>query len=119
MIQDVSKLYDGKYVLETNTKLNWKETVLAYKDLWQIERGFRALKTELEVGPLYHWTESRIRAHIFICFLALLLRYIFAKSLKELNKEIPWTAVLEHTKKIKAVKIVIDNTKTLLVLYET
>ncbi|GAG40083.1 unnamed protein product, partial [marine sediment metagenome] len=51
------ELYDGKFVLQTNTKLNWKEIVSAYKDLWQVEAAFRTLKSELEMGPIYHHTE--------------------------------------------------------------
>ena len=47
--------------------LNWKEIVLAYKDLWQVEAAFRMLKSGLEMGPIYHWTGRRIRAHIFVC----------------------------------------------------
>ena len=50
------ELYDGKFVLQTNTELNWKEVVLAYKDLWQVEAAFRTLKSELEMGPIYHYT---------------------------------------------------------------
>ena len=42
--------------------------------LWQIEAGFRCLKDELEAGPIYHWKDRRIRAHIMVCFFALILR---------------------------------------------
>ena len=56
----------------TNTKLDWKEIVAAYKDLWQVEAAFRTLKSELEMGPIYQRTEHGNRAHIFVCFLALL-----------------------------------------------
>ena len=40
-------LFDGKYVLETNTELNWKQVVSSYKDLWRVERAFRTLKNKL------------------------------------------------------------------------
>jgi hypothetical protein len=63
----------------------------------------------MEVGPLYHWTESRIKSHIFVCFLALLLKYIFSKKVKELNENISVTEILEDLKKIKIVKIKIDK----------
>ena len=99
------ELFDGKFVLRTNTKLTWREIVLAYKDLWQVEAAFRTFKSELEMGPIYHYTERRIRAHIFICFLALVLKVIFQKDLLKVNKTLSLNKVLEDIKKIKAVQI--------------
>ena len=47
------------------------ETVQAYKDLARVERAFRSLKTvDLEIRPIRHWTEERVRAHVFLCMLA-------------------------------------------------
>ena len=51
--------------------LNSDNVVRAYKDLSQVERAFRSLKTvDLKVRPIYHWLEDRIRAHVFLCMLA-------------------------------------------------
>jgi transposase len=47
--------------------------VLGYKQLHDIERGFRSLKTELELQHVYHRRSDRIRSHVLICWLALLL----------------------------------------------
>ncbi|MBU1942178.1 MAG: transposase, partial [Actinobacteria bacterium] len=66
---------DGFYVIrtslpadETNTPT---EVVRGYKRLAQVERVFRTMKTtHLLVGPIRHWTEPRVRAHIFLCMLA-------------------------------------------------
>jgi transposase len=99
------ELFDGKFVLQTNTKLDWKEIVSAYKDLWQVEAAFRTLKSELALGPIYHYTERRIRAHIFICFLALLLKVAFHKELLKIDKALSVNKVLDDIKKIKAVQI--------------
>jgi len=103
------ELYDGKFVLQTNTNLNWKEIVSAYKDLWQVESAFRTLKSELSMGPIYHQTESGIRAHIFVCFLALLLKITLQKNLKAINNNISVNQVIEDTKKIKAIRINLKN----------
>lgn len=108
------ELFDGKFVLQTNTKLKWKEVILYYKDLWRVEAGFRTLKNELEMGPIYHYTERRIRAHIFICFLALMLKVVFHKSLLNIDNSLSLSKVLEDIKKIKAVQLTIED--TLLVL---
>lgn len=103
------ELFDGKFVLQTNTKMDWKEIVSAYKDLWQVEAAFRTLKSELEMGPIYHHTESGIRAHIFVCFLALLLRITLEKDLKTINNNISINRVIEDIKKIKAIQITLKN----------
>lgn len=103
------ELYDGKFVLQTNTKLNWKEIVFAYKDLWQVEAAFRTLKSELEMGPIYHQTERGIRAHIFVCFLALLCKITLQKELQAINANITVNQVIEDLKKVKAIRINLKN----------
>ena len=66
-------LRDGKFVVKTNTDLPAGEVVLSYKTRMNVERAFREIKNILEVGPLYHWNEKRVRGHIFVCVLAYLL----------------------------------------------
>lgn len=97
--------YDGKWVLLTNTKLPSKEVALYYKDLWQIEAGFRDLKQDLEASPIYHWTERRIIAHVFICFLALLFKITLHKKIKEIDKDASYSEVFNAVREIKAVKL--------------
>ncbi len=94
--------------------MNWKEVVLAYKDLWQVEAAFRTLKSELEMGPIYHYTERRIRAHIFICFLALVLKVVLHKELLNIDKTVSLNKILEDIKKIKAVQITIKDSPLVL-----
>jgi hypothetical protein len=62
--------YDGRWVLRTSTDLPPEEVALKYKALWRIERAFRTLKSPLEIHPVYHWTERRVRAHVGVCVLA-------------------------------------------------
>ena len=69
-----ARMMDGKLLLVTNTKdLAPAEVVRRYKSLADIERGFRILKSEIEIGPIYHRLPDRIRAHATICFIALIL----------------------------------------------
>lgn len=103
------ELFDGKFVLQTNTKMKLKEVILAYKDLWRVEAGFRTLKNELEMGPIYHYAERRIRAHIFISFLALVLKVVFQKALLNINGTLSINKVIEDIKKIKAVQIIFKD----------
>jgi transposase len=64
---------DGLYVLRTNVateRLDTAEVVLAYKSLAQVERAFRHFKLgDLEVRPIYHYLERRVRAHLLLCML--------------------------------------------------
>jgi transposase len=53
--------------------LTAEEIALGYKQLLQVERGWRDMKTTLELRPVYHRKQERIRAHIVLCWLALLL----------------------------------------------
>lgn len=98
-------IFDGYWVLVTNTKLRSREAALYYKGLWQIEAGFKSLKDELEAGPIYHWTDQRIRGHIFVCFLALLLKLTFKNQLKAHHPQARTSEVLGAVRQIKAVKI--------------
>ena len=65
---------DGKYLLSTSDPdLSAEEIALGYKNLREAERSFRDLKTTLELRPVFHRLEHRIRAHVLVCWLALLL----------------------------------------------
>lgn len=65
---------DGKYLLSSSDPdLSAEEIALGYKNLREAERSFRDLKTTLELRPVFHRLEHRIRAHVVVCWLALLL----------------------------------------------
>lgn len=65
---------DGKYLLSTSDdSLSAEDVALGYKQLMEVERAFRTLKTTLELRPIYHRKDERIKAHVIICFLALVL----------------------------------------------
>ena len=61
-----------------------------YKDLAKIETAFRNLKTtELEIRPVYHRTDDRVRAHVFLCMLSYYLLWHFQKAIKPLMDNNP------------------------------
>jgi transposase len=65
---------DGKYLLRcSDPNLSAEDIALGYKQLLQVERGWRDMKTTLQLRPVYHRLEDRIRAHVILCWLALLL----------------------------------------------
>ncbi len=65
---------DGKYLLRTNDPhLSAEDIALGYKQLLEVERGWRDMKQLLDLRPVHHRLEDRIRAHVLLCWLALLL----------------------------------------------
>jgi transposase len=70
---------DGLYVVRTSlpeATLGDADTVRSYKSLGRVERAFRCIKTvDLNVRPIYHWLEDRVRAHVLLCMLAYYLEW--------------------------------------------
>jgi len=78
------KRLEGRYVIATSEKdFTALEAVAAYKQLTEVERGFRSLKDVLRLRPVWHHSESRVKGHIFVAALALLLERLLEKLLKE------------------------------------
>lgn len=81
------------------------------KGIWA---AFRDLKDELEIGPIYHWTERRIQAHVFICFLALILKLTLKKKLRGIDPDISYNQVMADVKKVKANEFRINRHKVIM-----
>ena len=92
--------YDGKYLLKTSDDtLSTEDVALGYKQLMDVERAFRTLKSQLDLRPVYHRLEDRIRAHVLLCWLALLLVRIIENATGE-----TWTSVKTVMDRMKLVK---------------
>jgi transposase len=92
------KTYEGKYLIQTEEKgLTPVEAVEAYKELSEVERAFRSLKDVIEMRPIYHRDDGRVRGHIFVAALAFLLQRALEKKLKaagsKLSSEAAWEAL--------------------------
>jgi hypothetical protein len=93
--QSQAEMMDGKLLLVTNVPdLKPAEVVARYKALADIERGFRVLKSEIEIAPVYHRLPERIRAHAMLCFMALIVYRVMRQRLKlaksDLSPERAW-----------------------------
>jgi len=78
---------DGIYVLRTSvpdSELEAPDVVRAYKQLKEVERAFRKLKGPLELRPIHHRLEDRVRAHVFLCMLAYYLAWHLCQAWAEL-----------------------------------
>ena len=65
---------DGKYLLRSaDPQMSADDIAAGYKQLLEVERGWRDMKSVLDLRPVYHRLEERIRAHVILCWLALLL----------------------------------------------
>jgi len=77
---------DGLYVIRTSLpkdKLDGPAAVAAYKSLAHVERAFRSMKTvDLNVRPVFHYSEPRVRAHVFLCMLAYYVQWHMRARLK-------------------------------------
>jgi len=80
----LARAMDGKLLLVTNVPdLKPEAVVTQYKALADIERGFRILKSEIEIGPVHHRLPDRIRAHALICFIALVMQRVIRDRLRK------------------------------------
>jgi transposase len=79
---------DGVYVIRTSLsrdRMSSEDTVRSYKELSQVEQAFRSFKSiDLEVRPIHHHLENRVRAHIFLCMLAYYVKWHMMEALRPL-----------------------------------
>lgn len=98
----LAEMMDGKLVLVTNAQaLSPTDVIARYKSLADIERGFKVLKSEIEIGPVYHRLPERIRAHASICFMALILHRIMRTRLRAAGTGLSPERALEQLHRIQ------------------
>lgn len=108
-----ARLMDGKLLLVTNTRdLAPDEVVKRYKSLADIERGFRVLKSEIEIGPIYHRLPERIRAHAAICFIALILYRIMRTRLHASETGLSPERALAKLRRIQHHHVTLNGTES-------
>jgi transposase len=96
---------DGLWVLRTNDEsLSSEDLALAYKQLMRVEESWKLMKSGLEIRPVFHHTPERIRAHVFLCVLSLLLERVVGNASGE-----SWRRVRESLRKIKVAQLLTPN----------
>lgn len=107
-----ARMMDGKLLLVTNAAdLTPAQVVERYKSLADIERGFRVLKSEIEIGPVYHRLPDRIRAHAGICFIALILHRVMRQRLRAANTGLSPERALSLVRTIQHHRVTLDYTR--------
>jgi len=109
--------FDGKWVLTTNTDLSTAKIALKYKELWQVERVFRDVKTMLHTRPVYHQKDENIRGHVFCSFLALVLRKELERRLNAAGHVFEWSDIKQDLKALQQVTVE-ENGKRLVIRSE-
>lgn len=105
-----ARLMDGKLLLVSNIPdLKPVEVVARYKSLADIERGFRVLKSEIEIGPVRHRLPDRIRAHASICFIALVMYRVMRQRLKAAETGVSPETALSQLRRIQHHRIELDD----------
>ncbi|MDY6988979.1 MAG: IS1634 family transposase [Thermodesulfobacteriota bacterium] len=97
--------FDGKWVLTTNMDMPSEKVALKYKELWQVERVFRDVKTMLHTRPVYHQKGENIRGHVFCSFLALVLRKELERRLNAAGHVFEWSDIKQDLKAMQQVTI--------------
>jgi hypothetical protein len=88
---------DGKYLLRSSDPtLSAEDIALGYKQLYEVERGWRSMKQVLDLRPVYHRREDRIRAHVVLCWLALLLVRVIETTCEE-----SWPSLRHELEKLR------------------
>jgi len=107
---EAAERFDGKLVLLTNVAdFGAEEIVDRYKSLADIERGFRVLKSDIEIAPVFHRLPDRIRAHALICFLALVLYRVMRMRLKANGNTHSPKSTLELLRRLQKHRVQLGN----------
>jgi transposase len=103
------KKYEGKYLIQTDqTAMTPQDGVAHYKELNEVERGFRSLKDPIGMRPIWHTNERRVRAHIFVATLAFLIERMLERALKDAGVPLSAQAALMALQTIRHVRFQVD-----------
>jgi transposase len=104
------KKIEGKYVIATSEKgLSVLDAVAMYKELTEVESGFRQLKDVMAMRPIYHQVESRVKAHIFVAALALLVQRLLGRRLKEAGVDLSPVGAMEALSTVRLVSFHLEG----------
>ena len=107
---DREKRLEGRYVISTSEKdLTALDAVAMYKQLTQVERGFRRMKDVLSLRPVYHQVESRVRAHVFVAALGLLLQTLLQHRMDKAEVGLSAEHALQALQTVRHVRFRIDD----------
>ena len=103
---------EGRYVIATSEQnMGVLDAVAWYKQLIEVEHSFRSMKDVLAMRPIYHQVESRVKAHIFVAFLALLLQRLLDRRLEEADADLSAKHALQAVESVRLVEFKVGAQK--------
>ena len=102
-------VFDGIWVLQTNTDLTAEDVVMRYKDLWQVEYVFRTMKSTFNTRPIFHQKDEPIVGHIFCSFLALVLMKELISLLDREGHAFSWSQIVDDLNSLGYLDINTEN----------
>lgn len=114
-LKEEEKLDGISILFSTNPKLSKNEIVKMYFQRDKIEKVFQCLKSLLKLRPINHYRVNRVKAHVFICYLAYALISVIDYKLQKANLDITWKSALELIEDIHKVKLYDPKTKNVFV----
>jgi transposase len=104
------KKYEGKYLIQTDqSELTSKDAVSHYKELNEVERGFRSLKDPLGMRPIWHHAQRRVKAHIFVAALSFLVERMLERALQDAGVNLSAQSALASLQTIRHVQFRVDG----------
>jgi transposase len=104
------KRLEGRYVISTSEKtLTALDAVALYKQLTEVEHGFRRMKDVLSLRPIYHRVEPRVRAHVFVAALGLLLQTLLQRRLDEAGVDMSAEQALQALETVRHVSFHVNG----------
>jgi transposase len=104
------KRLEGRYVIATSeANIDALAAVAMYKELTEVERGFRRMKDVLSLRPVYHQVESRVRAHIFVAALGLLLQTLLQRRLDDAEVDLSAEQALQALETVRHVTFTVNG----------
>lgn len=106
------KRLEGRYVIATSEKdMGLLDAVAWYKQLMEVERSFRQLKDVLALRPIYHQVEPRVKGHIFVAALALLVQRLLERRLDDANVDLSAPQSLQAVETVRLVNFKVDKNR--------
>ena len=103
--------WDGLKGYLTNTNIPSEQVYTAYHNLWNVERAFRIAKSKIEIRPMFHFTDRRIKAHVCICFVALKVYKEMERILKLSDIRMSVDKVIDMAKTVTTISVYLPLNK--------
>ena len=101
-----SERLDGTFVIQTNQlTYDGAKLVSIYKNLNQIENAFRIIKNDLDIRPMYHWKDVRVKGHVYLCVIAYFVISVIEYLSKKKGIKLSARKILRSLSEIKLIQI--------------